>query len=92
MNVSELRPNIGKFGEIKAGEKGYKKTLNGTLADMDTRGTVWFKDNDGYGYAFKATSIDSFVLKEFEPLPDKCNWDGGRTYSKETNKEIDLKK
>lgn len=92
MNVSELRPHIGKFGEIKAGEKGYKKTLNGTLADMDTRGTVWFRDNDGYGYAFKVTSIDSFTSKEFEQLPDKAVWDGGQVFNKESNKEIDLKK
>jgi hypothetical protein len=68
MNVTELRTFIGKFGEIKAGEVGYKKTLHGYIKDMDTRGTVWFVDNDGYGYAFKAPSIDHFNVKEFVNL------------------------
>ena len=65
MNVTELRTFIGKFGEIKAGDPGYKKTMHGIIKDMDTRGTVWFVDNDGYGFAFKAPQIDHFIPKEF---------------------------
>jgi hypothetical protein len=59
---------------------------------MDTRGTVWFVDNEGYGYAFKSADVDFFEQKDFEPLPDKYNSEGGRVYLKETNKEVDLKK
>lgn len=92
MTVTELRMMIGKFGTLKAGEVGYKKTLPGTLSDMDTRGTIWFKDTDGYGYAFKANIVDSFEIKTFDPLPDEAYWEGGRAYHKSTQKEIDLKK
>ena len=97
MTVTELRSLIGRFGELKAGEVGYKKTLPGTLKDMDTRGTIWYVDTDGYGYAFKANLVDSFVVKEFEPLPTKFNgrevyYEGGRTFYKDTQKECDLKK
>jgi hypothetical protein len=96
MNVTELRTFIGKFGEIRAGETGYKKTLNGTLKDMDTRGTVWFVDNEGWGYAFKAPQIESFLQKEFTPMPTEFNgrpihYEGGRAYY-DNGKECDLKK
>lgn len=95
MTVTELRENLGKFGELKAGNVGYKKTLNGILKDMDTRGTIWFVDNDGFGYAFKNTLVDSFTLKDFSGLPSEhkgksVHWDGGKAYS--DGKEIDLKK
>ena len=95
MTVTELRENIGKFGELKAGNTGYKKTLNGFLRDMDTRGTIWFVDNDGFGYAFKNTLVDSFVVKDFSGMPTEIKgkgvyWDGGKAYS--DGKEIDLKK
>jgi len=97
MNVTDLRPHIGRFGLIQAGEVGNKKTLHGTLADMDTRGTVWFKDNDGYGYAFKANQIDLFQVKDYEPAPTQHNgqdvyFNGGRWYYKATNKECKLDK
>jgi hypothetical protein len=97
LSVTELRTHIGEFGEIKAGEKGYMKTLNGTLKDMDTRGTVWFIDLDGYGFAFKSTAIEYFTPKEFEPLPETHNgkpiyWDKGVAYYKETKKECNLRK
>lgn len=95
MTVTELRENIGKFGELKAGSPGYKKTLHGWLRDMDTRGTIWFVDNDGYGFAFKNTQVDSFLQKEFEGLPEKhkgkdVTWIGGNVFA--DGKEIDLKK
>jgi hypothetical protein len=92
MNVTELRTHIGKFGLIKAGEAGYKKTLPGILKDMDTRGTIWFVDNEGFGYAFKANMIDSFEPKSFELLPPDVYWEGGRAYYKDSKKEVDLKK
>ena len=97
MNVTDLRANIGKFGMLKAGEKGYKKTIHGHLKDLDTRGSIWFVDTDGYGYCFKNTNIDSFEVKEFAPLPDKYNgseiyWDAGKAYYKDTKRECDLKK
>lgn len=96
MTVTELRPLIGTFGEIKMGEVGYKKTVNGWLKDMDTRGRTWVVDTEGWGYSFKASEIDYFVPKEFQPLPDEHNgktvyYKEGRVYNKD-NKEIDLKK
>jgi len=67
MNVTELRTYIGKFGMLTAGESEYEKTLPGWIKDIDTRGSVWFVDTDGYGFAFKANKIKSFVEKEFKP-------------------------
>jgi hypothetical protein len=95
MTVTELRENIGRFGELKAGNTGYKKTLNGFLRDMDTRGTIWFVDNDGFGYSYKNTLVDSFTPKVFEPLPTEYHgkdvrWVNGKLYA--DGKEIDLKK
>ena len=67
MNIKELRTKIGKFGVLTAGESAYEKTLHGWLRDMDTRGSIWFVDNDGYGHSFKANKIKDFKEKEFSP-------------------------
>ena len=99
MTVTELRESVGEFGTLttKKTEDGYCKTLPGRLKDMDTRGTVWFVDNDGFGHAFKAPSIVSFEIKTFEPLPAKHKGKelvdiGGEIVYKGTTKECDLKK
>jgi len=67
MNVTELRQSIGKFGMLTAGDSEFKKTLPGWLRDIDTRGSIWFVDTDGYGHMFKANRIDSFKEEEFKP-------------------------
>ena len=99
MTVTDLRANIGKFGLIKAkyGEALYGKDLHGHIKDMDSHGTVWFVDNDGYGYAFKSPNIDSFEEKEFEPLPEEhkgkeLHYEGGKLMYKGTHQEVDLRK
>ncbi len=73
VTVTELREHIGSFGILKkkTTPDSYGKTLPGHLKDMDTRGTVWFVDNDGFGSAIRATAIESFEPQEFKPLPDK---------------------
>jgi hypothetical protein len=97
MTKAELKENVGKFGAIRAGEVGYKKTMNGIIKEIDQRGSIWFVDNDGYGFIFPPDHVDSFTPKDFSPLPEKekgkdIYWKGGRVYFKKTNKECDLTK
>lgn len=97
MTKQELKPLIGQFGTICAGEKGYTKTVSGTIKDMDIMGSIWFVDNEGYGYFFKCNAITSFEQKEFQPLPEKyagkeIESDDGTVHYKYTTKEVDLKK
>ena len=99
MTVTELREYIGKFGMLKTktSDEGYGKLLHGHLKDMDTKGTAWFIDNDGFGCAYKVSTIESFEPKEFKPLPDKHKGKelvdiGGQIIYKGTTKEYDPKK
>jgi hypothetical protein len=62
-----LKEHIGKFGMIKGGDKGFKKSIPGKIVDVDIIGSVYFKDNDGYGYFFLPNKIDSFEELEFKP-------------------------
>jgi hypothetical protein len=97
MNKQDIKEQVGKFGEIRAGIVGYKKTMNGIIKEMDGRGNIYFVDNDGYGFIFPPDQIDTFSPKIFSSLPEKekgkeIYWKGGRVYFKKTNKECDLTK
>jgi len=97
MKKEDLKQYVDKFGMIRAGQPGYKKTMHGYIKEMDNRGNVWFEDLDFGGLVFKPEDIDGFVLKDFEPLGDKYRghdiyWKGGRVYFLETQKECDIKK
>lgn len=67
MKNSELKKDIDKFGQIVGGEKGFKKSLHGKIIHVDVIGSVYFVDNDGYGYFFQPNKIDSFTEMEFKP-------------------------
>jgi hypothetical protein len=97
MNKTELKGHEGKFGKIRAGITGYKKTMNGIIKEMDGHGNIYFVDNDGYGFIFPPHQVDTFMPKEFSPLPEKekgkdIYWKSGRVYFKKTNKECELTK
>jgi hypothetical protein len=62
-----LKESINKFGQIIGGDKGFKKNMYGKIIDVDIIGSVYFKDNDGYGYFFPPNKIDSFEEQEFKP-------------------------
>lgn len=63
-----LKEDIGKFGEIKGkyGTFEYDKTVSGTVTDVDSRGWVYFKDNEGIGHFFPAQKIEYFNELEFK--------------------------
>ena len=67
MKKTELKELIGKFGQIVGGTKGFKKSLPGKIFHVDTIGSVYFVDNDNYGYFFTPNQIDSFTEIEFKP-------------------------
>jgi len=62
-----LKEDIGKFGEIKGQYSSvpYDKTIAGVITDVDSRGWVYFKDNEGIGHFFPASKIDYFNEMEF---------------------------
>ena len=99
MTRQELKEQVGKFGilQTRKDKDGYEKTLPGRIKDSDARGSIWFVDNDGYGYVFRPENILSFDSKEFESLPSEYSgkeiyWEGGRAYYKGSNKECHIKK
>ena len=61
----QIKKHIGKFGIITT--KGeFPKIVPGVIKEMDDWNDVWFVDNDGQVYMFKANEIVSFEEKEFE--------------------------
>ena len=66
MKITDLREAVGKFGEIKAGEKGYKKTTQGRILYVDSLGCVLFVGTEDVGYKFKPSEVDYF-----EPMEQK---------------------
>ena len=97
MKKEDLKPFVNKFGMIRAGQPGYKKTMHGHIKEMDSRGNVWFEDLDFGGLVFRAEDIDTFEPKEFSPLAEKYKgrdvyWKGGRVYYSDTHKECDINK
>ena len=66
MKKQVLKGDIGKFGKIIAGDKGYKKTIYGTVLYVDYFGAVAFLDNDDIISLFKMNLIDSFEEEEFK--------------------------
>jgi hypothetical protein len=40
MTKAELKDQVGKFGMIRAGDVGYRKTMHGNIKEMDARGTL----------------------------------------------------
>ena len=66
MKKQVLKGDVGKYGTIIAGEKGYRKTLKGTVIHVDYFGAVAFVDNDDILYRFKMNLIDSFEEEEFK--------------------------
>jgi len=65
MLEEQIKQYIGKFGIITT--KGeFPKIVPGVIKEMDDWNDVWFVDNDGQVYMFKANEIVSFEEKEFE--------------------------
>jgi hypothetical protein len=71
MTKSDLKEYIDKFGEICAGDKGFKKTMHGKIREVDTAGNTCFIDNDDQMHIFTLKQIDSFVLQEFKVITEK---------------------
>jgi len=97
MIKGDVKELIGKFGELTTANDQHKKTIPGVIRDMDIMGKVWFVDNDSRGYVFSCDDIESFVLKDFESLPNTHNgkdiyWSGGVACYTGTTKEVNLNK
>ena len=58
--------DVGKFGELVAGESGYEKELHGRVLYVNHLGTIIFVDNDDFSYIFPRELIRSFQEKEFK--------------------------
>jgi hypothetical protein len=67
MKRQVLKGDIGKHGKIIAGEKGFKKTIYGTILHVDYFGAVMFIDHDDIGYRLPSNQVDSFEEEEFIP-------------------------
>ena len=65
MKKQVLKGDIGKFGKIVAGEKGYKKTLYGTILHVDYFGAVCLLGTEDIMSLFRKDVIDSFDEEEF---------------------------
>jgi hypothetical protein len=71
MIKSELKEHVGKFGIIRAGDIGFKKTLPGNIKEIDARGNIYFVDNDGYSFIFTPEQVDTFEPREFVVIKEK---------------------
>ena len=67
MKRQVLKGDIGKFGLIVAGDKGYEKTVYGTVLYVDYFGAVAFLDNEDILHLFRLKSVNSFKEEEFKP-------------------------
>jgi len=67
MKRQVLKEDVNKYGKIIAGEKGFKKTMNGTVLYVDYFGAVAFVDNDDILHLFRKNLVDSFEEEEFKP-------------------------
>jgi hypothetical protein len=71
MTKAELKDQVGKFGMIRAGDVGYRKTMHGNIKEMDARGNIYFVDNDGYSFIYTPDQVLTFEEKEFVPTIEK---------------------
>ena len=65
MLEDQIKQYIGKFGIITT-EGEFPKTIPGVIKEIDGRNNIWFLDNDGQVYMFKADEVVSFEEKELE--------------------------
>jgi len=61
-----VKADMGKFGKIIAGDKGFKKTLYGIVLYVDRSGSIVFVDNEDIVLRFKLNQIDEFTEEEFK--------------------------
>ena len=73
MTKAELKDHVGKFGMIRAGDVGYRKTMHGNIKEMDARGNIYFVDNDGYSFIYTPEQVFTFEPKEFMPTTEKVS-------------------
>ena len=66
MKRQVLKGDIGKRGWIIAGQKGYEKTVYGTVMYVDYFGAVSFLDNDDILHLFRLNQVASFDEEEFK--------------------------
>jgi len=66
MKKQVLKGDVGKFGKIIAGSKGFEKTVYGTVLHVDYFGAVVFIDNEDIAHLFRMHLIDSFEEEEFK--------------------------
>jgi hypothetical protein len=71
MTKNELKDLVGKYGIICAGDYGFKKTMGGHIKEIDSKGNIYFLDNDGFGGIFHPEQVDSFETKEFVIIKEK---------------------
>ena len=64
MKKQVLKGDMGKFGKIIAGERGYEKIVWGTVLYVDYFGAVSFLDNDDILHLFRMNLITSFEEEE----------------------------
>jgi len=66
MKRQVLKGDVGKFGKLIAGEKGYKKVVYGTVLYVDYFGAVAFVDNEDIVHLFRLNQVDSFDEEVFK--------------------------
>jgi len=60
------KEQVGKYGKLYAGDKGFEKTLYGTVLYVDYFGAVAFVDNDDIVHRFKFNQVLDFEEQEFK--------------------------
>jgi hypothetical protein len=66
MDRKVKKEQVGRYGKIYAGAKGFEKTLYGSVLYVDYFGAVAFVDNDDIVHRFQATQVVSFDEQEFK--------------------------
>ena len=66
MKKQVLKGDVGKYGTIISGEKGYKKVVYGTVLYVDYFGAVAFVDNEDIVHLFRLNQVDSFDEEVFK--------------------------
>ena len=66
MKRQVLKGDIGKRGWIVGGQKGYEKTVHGTVMYVDYFGAVSFLDNDDILHLFRLNQVTSFNEEELK--------------------------
>jgi len=71
MNRIIKKEDVGKFGEMIAGDEAHRKVMHGKVLYVDHFGAIIFLDNDDITYKLLRTDIISFEEKEFKgQLPE----------------------